>query len=108
MPERLGSTGLGRGISGGTPEARVDGGPQHTDRYSLGVGRRGGGATVRAGAWSHCSPTSFFRTPRPPRPRCCNRHAPSPSFLHRLPIPSVAPLSRACRGLAATSPVLSL
>src|SRR5262249_19547446 len=48
--ERLRSTGLGRSISGGTPEARVDGGPQHTDRHSLGVGRRGGDATVRAGA----------------------------------------------------------
>ena len=47
--ERLGSTGLGRSISGGTPETRVDGGPQHTNRHSLGPGRHGGDATVRAG-----------------------------------------------------------
>jgi taurine dioxygenase len=29
---------------------------------------------------SRCSPTSFFRTPHLPRPRCCNKRAPSPSF----------------------------
>jgi ABC-type uncharacterized transport system substrate-binding protein len=47
--ERLGSTGLGRSISGGTPKARVDRGPQHTNRHSLGPGRHGSDATVRAG-----------------------------------------------------------
>ena len=35
-------TGLGRGVPGGTPEARVDGGPQHPDRVRAGRdGRRG-------------------------------------------------------------------
>ena len=36
--ERPGRTGLRRRIPGGTPEARVDGGPQHPDRHSLGGG----------------------------------------------------------------------
>src|ERR1700730_13859986 len=57
---------------------------------------------------SRYSPTSFFRTSHPPRPRCCNKRAPSPSFSHSLPPPSAAASSRASRDLAATSPVSSL
>jgi putative tryptophan/tyrosine transport system substrate-binding protein len=42
---------------------------------------------------SRCSPTSFFRTPHPPRPHCCNRRAPSRLFSRRLPIRLAAALS---------------
>ena len=39
-----------RGVPGRTPEARVDGGPQHPDRHSLGdTRRRGVEATIREG-----------------------------------------------------------
>src|ERR1700730_4784109 len=45
--ERLGSTGQYRRIPGRTPEARVDGWPQHPDRHSLGdTHRRGVDATI--------------------------------------------------------------
>src|SRR4051812_38062486 len=45
--ERSRSTGMGRGLPGGTPEARVGGGPQHPDRHSPGGARRGVEATTR-------------------------------------------------------------
>src|SRR6516162_8642819 len=61
--ERLGRTGLVRCVPGGTPEARVDGGPQHPDRHPLGVGRRGFGATIREGT---CRATA--------RPHCYAKH----------------------------------
>jgi hypothetical protein len=53
--ERPGRTGLRRRVPGGTPGARVDGGPQHPDRHSLGRCRHGGDATAPAidikGSW---------------------------------------------------------
>src|SRR5262249_290498 len=47
--ERPGRTDLRRRIPGGATEARVDGGPQHPDRRSLGRWRCGGDATTREG-----------------------------------------------------------
>ena len=44
--EQSGRTGQRRGVPRGTPEARVDGGPQHPDRHSLGSVRRKGDATI--------------------------------------------------------------
>ena len=52
-------------------------------------------------------PDLFLRKTHRPRSRCCNRHAPSPSFLPTSPIRSAAASLRACRSPAATSPDLS-
>ena len=103
--ERPGRTGLRRGVPGGTPEARVGGGPQHPDRHSLGDAATRRRCNDSRRNSSRCSPTSFFRKAHPPLRRCCNKRAPSPSFSRSLPIRSAAASSRAFRGRAATSPV---
>jgi hypothetical protein len=46
-------------------------------------------------------PTSFFRAPHQPQPRCCNKRAPSPLFSRPSAIRLAAALSRACRDRAA-------
>ena len=53
-------------------------------------------------------PDLIFRITHLPLPRCCNKRAPSPSFLRSLPTPLLAASSRAFPGQAATSPVSSL
>ena len=61
---RPGSTGPGRGVPGGAPEARVGGGPQHPDRHALGDVRRGVDATIREGTRRAAArPHSFANTP---------------------------------------------
>src|SRR6516164_8178148 len=57
---------------------------------------------------SRYGPTSCFRAPRPPRAHCFNKRTPSRLYSRSLPIQSAAASSRTSRGLAATSPVLSL
>src|SRR5262249_31358047 len=48
--ERPRSTGLGRCVPGGTPEARLGGAPQHPDRHSLGDSRCRVDTAIREGA----------------------------------------------------------
>src|SRR5262249_28041421 len=94
-----GSTDQCRDVPEETREARVDGGPQHPDRHSLGdIRRRGVGAALREAP----SPTSFFRRTHLRRPRCCIKRTPSPSFSVLLAIRSVAAALLASHDLAAT------
>ena len=65
IPRATRSAGLDRSVPGGTPEARVDGGPQHPDRHSLGDNcRRGVDATI-------CEGTRRATA----RPHSCRAHA---------------------------------
>ena len=103
--ERPGSTGLRRGVPGGTPEARVDGGPQHPDRHALGDAGDAESMQRFAKELVALQPDLILSQAHPPPRRCCNKRAPSPSFSRSLPIRSAAASSRAFRGRAATSPV---
>jgi hypothetical protein len=65
------------GVPAGAPGARVDGGPQPSDRLSLGGARRGGAATIREG--THClaaRPHSFAKHVHHDRFAAPNAHCP--------------------------------
>ena len=76
--ERLGRAGPDRSVPGRAPEARMDGGPQHPDRHSLGdTYRRGGDATIREGTRrATARPHSFEHHTHHDRAAATNAHHP--------------------------------
>ena len=103
--ERPAKHGRCRGVPGGTPEARVDGGPQPPDRHSLGDATTRNCGNDSRKELVALQPDLILSQTTPTTAALLQQTRTIPIVFVRSPIRSAAASSRAFRGRAATSPV---